>query len=77
MRRAPHADFLVINVSSPNTPGLRELQRATRRNTIAPAARGARRQRARPPLLVKIAPDLTEEDRADIAAVALERASTV
>jgi dihydroorotate dehydrogenase len=72
---APHADFLVINVSSPNTPGLRALQsRAALADLIvrtqqAVAERGPAR---RPPLLLKIAPDLTEDDRRDIAAVVLE-----
>lgn len=70
------ADFLVINVSSPNTPGLRALQgpEALRellnrtRNALDAACAGA----AKPPLLLKIAPDLTDEDKADIAAVALD-----
>lgn len=70
---APLADFLVINVSSPNTPGLRALQgreplvEIVRRTRAAILASGAN-----PPLLLKIAPDLTAEDEADIAAVALE-----
>jgi dihydroorotate dehydrogenase len=66
----PHAESLVINVSSPNTPGLRALQgREPLAALIAAAlqARGA----ARPPLLLKIAPDLTEADKQDIAEVAL------
>lgn len=69
------ADYLVVNVSSPNTPGLRALQdRAKlvallRRVRAALPPEGAGR---RPPLLLKIAPDLTPEDRTDIAAVALE-----
>ncbi len=66
----PHADYVVINVSSPNTPGLRALQgRAPLAALIATvlAARGANR----PPLLLKIAPDLTQADKQDIAEVAL------
>ena len=66
----PHADYLVINVSSPNTPGLRALQgRAPLEALIAAVleARGGRR----PPLLLKIAPDLSEADKQDIAEVAL------
>src|SRR6516165_3583546 len=56
LRTAHLADYLVVNVSSPNTPGLRELQhRAMLR-----------------PLLLKIAPDLTSEERQDVAQVALE-----
>jgi dihydroorotate dehydrogenase len=65
------ADYFVINVSSPNTPGLRDLQRheilddLLRRLVVA-------RDKAAPgtPLLVKIAPDLTSAERADIAALA-------
>ena len=69
----PLADYLVINVSSPNTPGLRALQgkepleqlvRRTRKAVDALAVKV--------PLLLKIAPDLTEEDLRDIAEVALE-----
>jgi dihydroorotate dehydrogenase len=67
---APLADYLVVNVSSPNTPGLRALQG---RDALAEllAAVGAARGGAHPPLLLKIAPDLTEADKADIAEVAL------
>jgi dihydroorotate dehydrogenase len=67
---APLADYLVINVSSPNTPGLRALQRRAALEDLlrrALAARGA----SRTPLLVKIAPDLSPEERADVAEVAL------
>jgi dihydroorotate dehydrogenase len=65
------ADFFVINVSSPNTPGLRDLQR---RDVLDDLLRQmvAARDDAAPgiPLLVKIAPDLTPAERADIAALA-------
>lgn len=64
---APLADLLVINVSSPNTPGLRALQGKE------PLVEIIRRTRARcgtTPLLLKIAPDLTAEDEVDICAVA-------
>lgn len=54
---APHADYLVINVSSPNTPGLRDLQGEARLQGILRAVTLAAPQR--PPLLVKIAPDLS------------------
>jgi dihydroorotate dehydrogenase len=68
------ADYLVINVSSPNTPGLRALQG---REPLAELIGRTRRALASlavvapPPLLLKIAPDLGEEDRRDIAEVAL------
>jgi dihydroorotate dehydrogenase len=72
---APHADYLVINVSSPNTPGLRALQARAALAELIAAAIGARSQAETgtpPPLLLKIAPDLTEADKRDIAEVALE-----
>jgi len=55
---APFADYVVINVSSPNTPGLRDLQAEARLAAILRAI--AARVPRRPPLLVKLAPDLTE-----------------
>ncbi len=71
---APLADYLVVNVSSPNTPGLRALQGREPLAHLIDAVLAAR-QRAvptsPPPLLLKIAPDLTEEDKHDIAEVAL------
>jgi dihydroorotate dehydrogenase len=68
---APLADYLVVNVSSPNTPGLRALQGRAELAALLERVRGALPPSA-PPLLLKIAPDLTEDDRRDIAAVALE-----
>jgi len=71
---APLADYLVVNVSSPNTPGLRDLQRRREITLLLERLLAARRAAAPerpPPLLVKIAPDLTEEERADLAEVAL------
>jgi dihydroorotate dehydrogenase len=71
-RAAPLADYLVVNVSSPNTPGLRDLQARAALETLLRQVLAARDQSgARPPLLVKIAPDLTPEECVDIAAVAL------
>jgi dihydroorotate dehydrogenase len=68
----PLADYLVINVSSPNTPGLRALQS---RDALEALIRSVMEARAalsrRPPLLLKIAPDLTDADRQDIADVSL------
>ena len=56
---APHADYAVINVSSPNTPGLRDLQGEAQLRAILRAV--AERVPNRPPLLVKIAPDIGDE----------------
>ena len=67
-------DYLVVNVSSPNTPGLRALQSRDQLREILEATRAALTDAApprRPPLLLKIAPDLTAEDKRDIAEVAL------
>lgn len=67
------ADFLVVNVSSPNTPGLRALQG---RDALARLLDGILMARAATghatPVLVKIAPDLTPGECDDIAAVALQ-----
>ncbi|SMF39308.1 dihydroorotate oxidase A [Tistlia consotensis] len=70
---APFADYLVINVSSPNTPGLRALQGRDELTRLLGAVRDALSGTGTPPpLLLKIAPDLTEADCRDIAAVALD-----
>ncbi|XP_046339605.2 dihydroorotate dehydrogenase (quinone), mitochondrial-like isoform X2 [Haliotis rufescens] len=66
------ADYLVINVSSPNTPGLRSLQGRQQLEDLLDkvvTARDELRGSHKPPLLVKIAPDLTDQDKQDIAAV--------
>lgn len=61
---ADHADYLVLNVSSPNTPGLRQLQEEARLRELLGAvtavnrSRGTQPGRRRVPLLLKIAPDL-------------------
>ncbi|MDP6353257.1 MAG: quinone-dependent dihydroorotate dehydrogenase [Alphaproteobacteria bacterium] len=62
------ADYLVINISSPNTPGLRGFQDKDRLVSVIAAARRARAAPA--PLLVKIAPDLEADARRDIAEIA-------
>ena len=83
-RLGPYADFIVVNVSSPNTPGLRRLQRRgvledlltqvvkARDSMVAshpnPAKDG---KRVAVPLLVKIAPDLSEEELHDVADAAV------
>ncbi len=57
-------DYFVINVSSPNTPGLRDLQETHRLRGIV---RTLRRDGTEKPLLVKIAPDLSDEQALEIA----------
>lgn len=70
---APLVDYLVVNVSSPNTPGLRSLQRREPLAALIGRVREARdRAHCATPLLVKVAPDLTEEDCGDIADVVVE-----
>lgn len=67
-RMAPHADYLTINISSPNTPGLRALQTAEAlRELLARAVP----PRPRPPVFVKIAPDLDGDELAAIAETAI------
>ncbi|WP_084037890.1 quinone-dependent dihydroorotate dehydrogenase [Demequina sp. NBRC 110053] len=71
---APYADYLVVNVSSPNTPGLRDLQSTEALRPILVAVRHAADEAVRRhvPLLVKIAPDLADEDVDAVAELALE-----
>lgn len=72
-RFAPVADYLVVNVSSPNTPGLRALQGRESLSVLLQSVIAARnRADRRLPLLLKIAPDLTDGDREDIARTVLE-----
>ncbi|CAK9266094.1 unnamed protein product [Sphagnum jensenii] len=71
-----YADYLVINVSSPNTPGLRKLQGRKQLQDLIKKVLAARDEMqwgeaGPPPLLVKIAPDLSKQDLSDIAAVAM------
>jgi len=70
---APFADYLVVNVSSPNTPGLRDLQVVSR---LDPLLRAVRRRAddvtdRHLPLLVKIAPDLSDENVLEVADLAV------
>ena len=75
-RFADLADYLVVNISSPNTPGLRGLQAAEPLRALLERLAEARvAAEARPPLFLKLAPDLAREERAAIAEIAL--ASTV
>ncbi|MCA2181117.1 quinone-dependent dihydroorotate dehydrogenase [Nonomuraea glycinis] len=70
---APLADYLVVNVSSPNTPGLRDLQAVSLLRPLLTAVKEvADGTPRRTPLLVKIAPDLADEDVDAVAALALE-----
>lgn len=73
-RLAPYASYLVVNVSSPNTPGLRSLQATSELRPLLTAVREAADAVTtnRVPLVVKIAPDLADEDVDDIADLALE-----
>lgn len=64
---APHADYLVVNVSSPNTPGLRDLQAVEKLEPILTAVRAVS---GGVPLLVKIAPDLADDDVLAVADLA-------
>ena len=71
----PYADYLTVNISSPNTPGLRNLQA---RENLVPLLIRIMDERTKscgkdaPPLLVKLAPDLTDEQLADVAACLIE-----
>ncbi len=65
---APYADYLVCNVSSPNTPGLRNLQGRTELAGLLKRVQDAIASKP-VPLLVKIAPDATDDDLDDIVAV--------
>ncbi len=66
---APLADYLVVNVSSPNTPGLRGLQAV---ETLRPLLTAVLEAAGTTPLLVKIAPDLADDEVGDIARLAVD-----
>ena len=74
---APLADYLVVNVSSPNTPGLRDMQgKATLEALLDAVLDKLNSQPAgsrMPPLLIKIAPDLADDDVEDVVDVLLQR----
>jgi len=66
-------DYFVVNVSSPNTPGLRELQEKESLKKILSQLQHQNQGKAKPkPLLLKIAPDLTQEQLDDIVALSFE-----
>jgi len=73
----PWADYIAVNVSSPNTPGLRNLQGRAALSALAAAVAAARerltdRHGVRRPLLLKLAPELDEAGLRDVVEVALE-----
>jgi dihydroorotate dehydrogenase len=76
---APHAAYLAVNVSSPNTPGLRALQDASALGALLDAvlearwADGQAAERRLAPVFLKVAPDLQPADIDDIARIAMDR----
>jgi dihydroorotate dehydrogenase len=66
---AKHADYLAVNVSSPNTPGLRSLQSVESLKPILVAVTALAEGK---PVLVKIAPDLNDEDIVEVSKLVLE-----
>ena len=72
----PYVDYFVVNVSSPNTPGLRELQEKDSLHKILTTLQEMRKELAitngHKPLLLKIAPDLTQEQINDVIDLATE-----
>lgn len=69
----PFADYVAVNVSSPNTPGLRQLQEKGRLTELLSRLK----EECRVPLLLKIAPDLSEPDLFDAVDAALEFADGI
>ncbi|MBN3520652.1 quinone-dependent dihydroorotate dehydrogenase [Algoriphagus lutimaris] len=69
----PYVDYFVVNVSSPNTPNLRDLQEKEPLKQLLQAVKNANDQKEKPkPILLKIAPDLTEGQLDDIVEIVLE-----
>ncbi len=73
----PYADYITVNISSPNTPGLRDLQHGEELNRLLQTLKQQQQQLATRyqhyrPLLVKIAPDLTDEEIKQLAVTLLE-----
>jgi dihydroorotate dehydrogenase len=72
---APQADFVVVNLSSPNTPGLREWQAPERMRAVVEAVRSAAAPDApHTPILIKIAPDLEARHLGEVCAAAIDLA---
>ncbi|TGP51308.1 quinone-dependent dihydroorotate dehydrogenase [bacterium M00.F.Ca.ET.230.01.1.1] len=73
-RFAAHASYLTVNISSPNTPGLRNMQAREQLGELLSRVVAARAAApAQPPVFLKIAPDLVEAELEDIAAEVLEK----
>ncbi|MDF5208398.1 dihydroorotate dehydrogenase (quinone), partial [Vibrio parahaemolyticus] len=71
---APHADYVAINVSSPNAPGLRNLQEAGLLDRLLAALSSSNRELSAPkPIMVKLSPDLGEDQIHEIADVCLSK----
>lgn len=69
----PHVDYFVVNVSSPNTPNLRELQEKEPLKALLNTLQNLNTEKANPkPILLKIAPDLTNEQLLDIIEIVNE-----
>lgn len=70
---SPYADYIAANISSPNTKGLRDLQRGSELRDLIARLQAARAESARAlPLLVKIAPDLDTRELDDVIRISLE-----
>lgn len=69
----PHVDYFVVNVSSPNTPGLRELQEKEPLKKLLNEVKALNRTKGKPkPILLKIAPDLNDAQLNDVVEILLE-----
>lgn len=68
----PYADYIAVNVSSPNTPDLRELQRAESLDQLLGALTKRNTELGEKPLLVKIAPDLSDGEIREIADICID-----
>ncbi|MER9656856.1 quinone-dependent dihydroorotate dehydrogenase [Mesorhizobium sp. M0152] len=74
IRFAPHATYLTVNISSPNTPGLRTMQAREHLGELLSRVMAARAAAtAQPPIFLKIAPDLVEAELEDIATEVIEK----
>ncbi|RWP70835.1 quinone-dependent dihydroorotate dehydrogenase [Mesorhizobium sp.] len=75
VRFAPYATYLTVNISSPNTPGLRNMQARQQLGELLSRVMAARAAAAaQPPVFLKIAPDLVEAELEDIAAEVTDKA---